>query len=373
MLPLSGLKICDLSRVLAGPYATQIMADLGASVIKIEEPIHGDETRQWGPPFFEGTSSYYLTANRNKKSVALNFSNSRDLETVFQLISEADVVVENFKQGSLQKFGLDYQSLSQRFPRLIYCSITGFGQSGPLAHSPGYDVLIQAMGGLMSITGPNPQTPTKVGVAVADLATGLYAVIGILAALRERERSGLGQHIDLALYDTQVSLLANVGMNYLTTHEIPQALGNHHPSIVPYGAFQAKDRPLLLSIGNDHQFAALCSCLGEDWHEDSRFKTNANRVLNRVALEALINKRLTERMRDEWMTLFADQGFPYGPIQNLAEIERHPQTMARELFTTMNDGKTPCIRNPLRLSRTPIKEYRLPPQLNQNAGNSFED
>ncbi len=367
MLPLQGLNVCDLSRVLAGPYATQIMADLGARVIKIEEPTKGDETRQWGPPYFEGTSSYFLTANRNKEAIALDFSKSQDLEKLHQILSESDVLIENFKVDSLKRFGLDYLSLKSRYPKLIYCSITGFGQSGPLAHSPGYDVLIQAMGGLMSITGPEAHTPTKVGVAVTDLTTGLYAVIGILAALREKEKSGLGQHIDLALYDTQVSLLANIGMNYLTTHQIPQAIGNHHPSIVPYGTFATKDRPILLSIGNDHQFQAFSRCVGERWSDDLKFSTNSARVKNRKELERLIDQKLSEKTRDEWMQIFTDQGFPYGPIQNLAEIESHPQTKARDLFTTMNDGKTPCIRNPIRLSRTPITEYRRPPGLNQNA------
>ncbi len=366
MLPLQGLKICDLSRVLAGPYATQIMADLGATVIKIEEPTKGDETRQWGPPYFDGTSSYFLTANRNKAAIALDLANPEDLETLHGVLAESDVLVENFKVDSLKRFGLDYLSLKTRYPQLIYCSITGFGQTGPLAHSPGYDVLIQAMGGLMSITGPDAKTPTKVGVAIADLTTGLYAVIGILAALREREKSGLGQQIDLALYDTQVSLLANIGMNYLTTHQIPQAIGNHHPSIVPYGTFTAKDRPILLSIGNDHQFQSLSRCLGERWSDDPRFSTNSERVKNRKELERLIDQKLSEKNRDEWMALFADQGFPFGPIQNLSEVENHPQTKARGLFTTMDDGRTPCIRSPLRLSRTPITEYRRPPNLNQN-------
>lgn len=366
MRPLHGIKVCDLSRVLAGPYATQILADLGATVLKVEEPSKGDETRHWGPPYFENTSSYYLTANRNKNAIALDFKSQKDLSRLHKLLSEADVLVENFKVGNLKHYGLDYDSLKTRYPKLIYCSITGFGQTGPLSHDPGYDVLIQALAGLMSITGPNAQTPTKVGVAVADLATGLYAVISILAALRERDSSQLGQHIDLSLYDTQVSLLANIGMNFLTTKQIPQAMGNHHPSIVPYGTFETKDRPILLSIGNDHQFERLSLTLGEDWHHDSRFSTNESRVKNREALEGLMNQKLQTQLRDHWLKRFHNQGFPFGPIQNLEEIENHPHTKAREIFTTMDDGRTPCIKSPMRFSRTPIESYRKPPRLNQD-------
>lgn len=372
MLPLKGIKVLDLSRVLAGPYATQILGDLGADVIKIEEKIKGDETRAWTPPSFENQSAYYLTANRNKKSVALDFKNTKDLEKVLSLAAEADVLVENFKVGSLKKFGLNYESLSQKFPRLIYCSVTGFGQTGPRAHEPGYDVLIQGMGGLMSITGPDEKSPVKVGVAVTDLCTGLYAAIGILAALWEREKSGKGQAIDLALYDTQVSLLANVGMNFLTTGRSPVPIGNRHPTIVPYGAYAAADRPVMITIGNDHQFEIFSKTLGADWHSRSEFRTNPERVKNRKDLEYKIEEVMKAKPAIEWLQAFEGKGFPFGSIRNLQEVSEDPQTKARDLFTKMSDGKTPCIRSPLRFSRTPIVEYKCPPGLNQNAEEKFE-
>lgn len=371
MLPLKGLKVLDLSRVLAGPYASQILGDLGAEVLKVEEKSHGDETRSWGPPFFEGQSSYYLAANRNKKSIALDFKNADDLKVALDLADDADILIENFKFESLKKFGLDYECLATRNPRLIYCSITGFGHSGPRAHEPGYDVLIQALGGLMSITGPDAESPTKVGVAVTDLATGLYAVIGILAALKEREQSGKGQHIDIALFDTQVSLLANIGMNFLTSKEIPQPIGNRHPSIVPYGSYRTKDQPLMLTIGNDKQFEHFCIAAGKAWHQDGRFRTNENRVLNRASLETEIQRHLETKNRNDWLEIFRGKGFPFGPIQNLKELSNDPQLKARDLFTTMNDGKTPCIRSPLRFSRTPIRDYKTPPSLGENSKDRF--
>lgn len=372
MKPLHGLRVLDLSRVLAGPYATQILGDLGADVIKIEEPTHGDDTRAWGPPYFDDQSAYYLSANRNKRSRAMDLQNPAHLAELHKLLEKSDVLVENFKVDSLKKFQLDYASLAKKYPRLIYCSITGFGQTGPRAHEPGYDVMIQAMAGLMSITGPSESEPTKVGIAIADVSTGLYAVIGILAALRERDRSGLGQHLDLSLFDTQTSLLINVGMNYLCSGEVPKPLGNQHPSIVPYGAYQTKDSWILLSIGNDHQFERFCQCLGMTWHKEARFQTNTQRVENRGALNALIHQQLAMEPTSEWLERFQDQGFPFGPIQNLKEVREDKQSQARDLFTTMSDGKTPCLRSPLRFSRTPIEEYLSPPRLNRDPSASFD-
>jgi len=370
-LPLDGMKVLDLTRVLAGPTCTQILGDLGADVIKIVEPENGDDTRAWGPPHFEKNSAYYLSSNRNKRSRALNLNSPEDLKSLQLLLEKSDVFIENFKTGSLKKFGLDFESLSQKYPRLIYCSITGFGHSGPAASEPGYDVMIQARGGMMSITGPDSKHPTKVGVAVADLSTGLYAVIGILAALRERERSGCGQHIDLALFDVQVAMLANIGMNFLCSGETPEAIGNRHPSIVPYGAYATQDRPIMLSVGNDRQFQNFCEALNSDWSNKPEFKTNEARVKNRTKIESLIEEKLKLKNRDEWLSILHAKKVGCGPIQNLSELSKDPQVLARDLFTRMNDNSTPCIRSPLVLSRTPIKEYRTPPALNQNPSADF--
>lgn len=373
-LPLAGLRVLDLSRVLAGPYAAMVLGDLGADVIKVEHP-RGDDTRQWGPPEHEGLSAYYLTANRNKRSRVLDFTRPDDHAALLALIAGADVLIENYKVGDLARHGLDFATLHARHPRLIYCSITGFGQTGPHAARAGYDALIQAMGGLMSITGPDPAHPTKVGVAIADLTTGLHAVIAVLAALRERERSGLGQHCDLALLDSQVSVLANVAMNFLCTGEVPRPLGDAHPTIVPYQSFATADRPLMLAVGNDRQFAGLCRALGEpQWAEDPRFASNPARVRHRGLLVPMIGDRLRTRPRDHWLAVFAaaGDGFPHGPVQDLAELADDPQQRARGLFTTMDDGVTPCLKSPLGLSRTPIRSYRRPPDLGEHADATWE-
>lgn len=373
-LPLAGLRVLDLSRVLAGPYAAMVLGDLGADVIKVEHP-RGDDTRQWGPPEHEGLSAYYLAANRNKRSRVLDFTRPDDHAALLALIAGADVLIENYKVGDLARHGLDFATLHARHPRLIYCSITGFGQTGPYAARAGYDALIQAMGGLMSITGPDPAHPTKVGVAIADLTTGLHAVIAVLAALRERDRSGLGQHCDLALLDSQVSVLANVAMNFLCTGEVPRPLGDAHPTIVPYQSFATADRPLMLAVGNDRQFASLCRALGEPrWAEDPRFASNPARVRHRELLVPMIGERLRTRPRDHWLAAFAaaGDGFPHGPVQDLAELADDPQQRARGLFTTMDDGATPCLKSPLGLSRTPIRSYRRPPDLGEHADAGWE-
>jgi crotonobetainyl-CoA:carnitine CoA-transferase CaiB-like acyl-CoA transferase len=373
-LPLAGLRVLDLSRVLAGPYAAMVLGDLGADVIKVEHP-RGDDTRRWGPPEHEGLAAYYLTANRNKRSRVLDFTDPDDHAALLDLIAGADVLIENFKVGDLARHGLDFATLHARHPRLIYCSITGFGQTGPLAPRAGYDALIQAMGGLMSITGPDPAHPTKVGVAIADLSTGLHAVIAVLAALHERERSGLGQHCDLALFDSQVSTLANVAMNFLCTGEVPRPLGDAHPTIVPYQSFATADRPLMLAIGNDPQFAGLCRALGEpQWAVDPHFATNPARVRHRDLLVPLIAAHLLAHPRDHWLAVFAAQPepFPHGPIQDLGELAEDPQQRARGLFTTMDDGATPCLKSPIGLSRTPIRSYRRPPDLNEHPDADWE-
>ncbi|WAS93119.1 CaiB/BaiF CoA transferase family protein [Nannocystis punicea] len=367
-LPLAGLRVLDLSRILAGPSAAQLLGDLGADVIKIEHPL-GDDTRRWGPPDFEGGAAYYLACNRNKRSRVLDFKRAADREVLFSLLAGADVLLENFKVGDLARQGLDYAALAPRFPRLVYCSITGFGQTGPDAARVGYDALIQGLGGLMSITGPDRDHPTKVGVAVADLGTGLYAVVAVLAALLERSRSGLGQHIDLALLDTQVAGLANIAMNFLCTGEVPRPLGNAHPTIVPYQSFATADRPLMLAIGSDPQFASLCVALGEPaWAVDPRFVTNPARVAHRAELVPLLEQRLSQKTRDEWLRIFAAAApqFPHGPIRDLAEVAADPQVHHRGMFTTMADGHTPCLKNPIVFSRTPIEHYARPPRLGEH-------
>jgi len=363
--PLDGVRVLDLSRILAGPYATQILGDLGADVIKVEHPA-GDDTRRWGPPFWGSDAVYYLAANRNKRSRVLDFADAADLAEVHHLADGADVVVENFKVGSLCRFGLDYQSLSARNPDLVYCSITGFGQEGPYSDQPGYDALIQAMGGVMSITGPDASTPTKVGVAVADITCGLYAVIGILSALWERRVSGKGQRLDLSLLDVQTSWLANVAMSFLVTGDTPAPLGNAHPTIVPYQSFATADRPLMLAVGNDTQFAALSRVLDESWHEDPRFATNPARVEHRAELVEALERRLTERPRDHWIAAFSGAGIPCGPVNDLSDLAADPHVAAHGLFTRMDDGTTPCLASPLRLSRSGPPTYRRPPHLGEH-------
>lgn len=369
-LPLRGLRVLDLSRVLAGPHAAQVLGDLGADVIKVEHP-RGDDTRRWGPPEHDGLAAYYLCANRNKRSRVLDFTRPADLAALHDLIAGADILIENYKVGDLARHGLDFASLQPRYPRLIYCSITGFGQTGPSAARAGYDALIQAMGGLMSVTGPDAAHPTKVGVAIADLGTSLYAVIAVLAALHERARSGLGQHCDLALLDAQVSLLANVALNFRCTGEVPRPLGDAHPTIVPYQSFACADRPLMITVGNDAQFRGLCRALGEpQWADDPRFATNPARVAHRAELVPRIATKLSERTREHWLATFGalrEGGFPHGPIQDLAEVAADPQVQARGLFTTMDDGATPCLKSPINLSRTPISGYRRPPRLGEHA------
>ncbi len=372
---LDGVRVLDLSRILAGPYATQVLGDLGADVIKVEHPERGDDTRQWGPPFWGDSAVYYLTANRNKRSRAIDFTTAAGQATLHTLLADADVFVENYKTGGLAKYGLDFATLAAKYPKLVYCSITGFGQTGPYARDVGYDALVQAMGGLMSITGPDASAPTKVGVAVTDLTTGLYAVIAILAALRERDRSGLGQHCDLSLFDTQVSALANVGMAFLATGRVPSPVGNAHATIVPYQSFATADKPLMVAIGNDAQFTLFANRIGsgaDAWPSDPRFSTNRARVENRNVLVAEIAARFAVATREEWLTRFAGAGFPFGPINDLGDLARDPQVAARGLFTTMSDGTTPCIRSPLRFSRTPIETYRAPPSLDADGDARFE-
>jgi crotonobetainyl-CoA:carnitine CoA-transferase CaiB-like acyl-CoA transferase len=359
--PLHGLRVVELARILAGPWIGQTLADLGAEVIKVESP-NGDDTRSWGPPFIERpdgkgglerAAAYFHGTNRGKASVICDFSDPGDLERVKALIAGADVLIENFKLGSLRKFGLDYVSVAALNPRIVYASVTGFGQIGPLAARPGYDFLLQGMTGIMDLTGEPSGEPQKVGVAWIDIFTGLYGVIGVQAALAERERSGLGQHVDLSLFDCGVAVLANQAMNYLAGGGIPHRMGNAHPNIVPYQLFHASDGYVIIACGNDRQFAALCSVLGlKGVAEDSAYATNPARVKNRDALCAMIAGRTALRSKAQLIAALEAAGVPGGPVNTVAEALASPQAQARELV--INPGGVPGLRTPLRLSRSPM-------------------
>ena len=374
---LSNLRVLDLSRVLAGPWAGQLLGDLGAEVIKVERPVSGDDTRAWGPPYLKDAAgqvtteaAYFLCANRNKKSVAINMAPREGQELVRKLAACSDVLLENFKVNGLQPYGLDYASLHAINPRLVYCSITGFGQTGPYATRPGYDALIQGMSGLMSITGRSDGEagagPQKVGVALTDVLTGLYATVAILAALSDRERTGRGQHIDVALLDTQVACLANQAMNYLTTGVAPGRMGNAHPSIVPYQDFPTADGYVIIAVGNDSQFRSLCRTLGEaQWADDDRFRTNAARVANRSALIALISQATVLKSTRHWIELLEDSNVPCGPINTIRDVFEDVQVRARQLRQELPHrlaGRVPIVANPIRMSHSPV-EYRLAPPL----------
>lgn len=372
MGPLAGIRVLDLSRVLAGPWATQGLADFGAEVIKIERPGSGDDTRAWGPPWLKlsphDQSAYFLCANRGKKSVAIDFTDARGAALVKAMALHADVLVENFKVGGLEKYGLDYLSLQRLNPRLIYCSITGFGQTGPMAELPGFDAMIQAQGGLMSLTGAaagEPGTgPQKVGVAIADLMTGMYAQSAIMAALWHRQSTGVGQWIDLSLFDCQVAMLANQASNYLVSGQVPTRLGNAHPNIVPYQSFACRDQALMLAVGNDRQFVAFCHAIKRpEWAVDPRFVSNAARVCHRDALVELCSEILKTQSASHWQELFEQANIPCGAINDLAQVFAHTQTQARGTrFTlTASDGSSvPQVANPVRFSATPVT-YQLPP------------
>jgi len=361
--PLHGIRVLDLSRVLAGPYCTMVLGDLGADVIKVEPP-DGDETRAWGPPFTAGESAYYLCVNRNKRGMTVNLKTDEGRAILLELVMKSDVLVENFRPGTLARFGLDYETLRSDHPRLVYCSISGFGQTGPLRDRPGYDFMIQAMGGLMSFTGEPDGEPMKVGVAVADLFAGQNAVIAILAALQARERTGEGQYIDISLFDSQLGWLANVASNFLISGNLPQRYGNAHPNIVPYQVFEASDGWFALAVGNDKQFARLCELIGQPgWGSDERFATNAARVSNREELILLLNPIFTTRRVDKWLSMLEAAGIPCGSINTLDKVFAEPQVAAREMLVTMAHptiGELPLVGSPLKLSQTPV-EYRLPP------------
>jgi crotonobetainyl-CoA:carnitine CoA-transferase CaiB-like acyl-CoA transferase len=372
--PLAGIKVLDLSRVLAGPWASQLLADLGAEVIKIERPGQGDDTRSWGPPFaltpdgkLSTEAAYFLAANRGKKSVAVNMAMPEGQELIRKLADTADIVIENFKRGDLARYGLDYATLSARNNKLVYCSITGFGQNGPNADRAGYDFIIQGMAGLMSVTGAADTGPKKVGVAVSDITTGLYALVGILAALHHARATGKGQQIDMALFDVQLGWLANQNMNYLAGGKIPGLLGNAHPNIVPYQDFPTADRRLIVAVGNDVQFSKFCAALGQpDWARDARFSKNASRVANRDILTGQIAAIMQTMPSDHWQSVLDLAGVPCGPIQTIPEAWESDQAKARglkvqQLHPTI--GMVTTAAAPIRFSETPVVYDRSPPVL----------
>ncbi|MEW9031182.1 MAG: CaiB/BaiF CoA-transferase family protein [Planifilum fimeticola] len=363
--PLEGIRVVDVSRVLAGPFCTMILGDLGAEVIKVEAPGGSDETRGWGPPYAAGESAYYLCANRNKRGLTLDLKKEEGKRIFLRLIREADVLVENFKVGTLARMGLAPERLRKINPRLVVAEITGFGQTGPLAFFPGYDFIIQALGGLMSITGSEESGPMKVGVAIVDVLAGLYAALGVLAALHERKRSGEGQVVDTALLDVCVASLANVASNYLVGGKVAKRLGNAHPNIVPYQSFRAADQEVVIAVGNDRQFRRLAEVLGKpELAEDGRFATNRDRLSRREELTEALQRVFETRPAREWMELLQGAGIPCAPIQSIDQVFGHPQVRAREMVVEMphpSAEKVKLVGSPLKLSRTPVTYRRHPP------------
>ncbi len=371
--PLAGLRVLDLSRILAGPTATQLLGDFGADIIKVERPGAGDDTRGWGPPFVIGKdgaptreSAYYLCANRNKRSIGVDIASPEGAATIRALLPHCDVLIENFKPGGLAKYGLSHADLKDAFPGLIYCSISGFGQTGPHREKPGYDLLAQAYGGIMSLTGEPEGEPMKVAVGIADVMTGMYASNAILAALRHRDRTGEGQHIDIALVDCQIAWLINEGTNYLTSGQLPRRRGNGHPNIVPYQVFEMADGHAVVAVGNDAQFQRFCALIGrKDLASDPAYATNAARLDNRDALIAILTVELRGLRRDWLITGMEAQGVPGGPINRLDDVFASDQVAAREMKITMPhplaaSGSVDLIGNPVKFSKTPVT-YRRPP------------
>ena len=384
--PLAGLRIFDLTRVLAGPSCVQILGDLGADVLKIERPNIGDDTRKFGPPFIKnekgietGESAYYVSANRNKRSITLDLTKSEGQLLARQIISKCDILIENFKVDNLAKYNLSYDDLKNEFPSLIYCSITGFGQTGPLAELPGYDFMAQGMGGLMSVTGEKDGEPQRVGVPIADLTAGLWAAISINAALRHREITGEGQHIDISLLDTQISTLSIQGLNYLTSGEIPELLGNAHPNIVPYQVFPTSDGNIIISIGNDDQFERFCNFIGHpELSLNDRFKTNEMRVRNRDELTKILDKIMRQEKTKHWLAGLDEIKIACGPINKINEAFNNPQVQARNMEIEMShpaSGGKPIkmIGNPIKLSRTPVSYRHPPPMLGEHTDEILQE
>ncbi|TPK79129.1 CaiB/BaiF CoA-transferase family protein [Mesorhizobium sp. B2-4-17] len=374
--PLKGVRVVELARILAGPWAGQLLADLGADVIKVESPNGGDDTRKWGPPFVmshEGenlSAAYYHSCNRGKRSIAIDFSTPGGAETVRRLVATSDVLIENFKLGGLKKYGLDYDSLRKINPRLVYCSITGFGQDGPYAPRAGYDFIIQAMAGMMSITGEACREPQKAGVAISDLFTGLYSVVAIQAALRHAEQTGEGQHIDMALFDTQISALGNQNLNYLVSGKSPVQMGNAHMNIAPYEVLPVRDGHIILAVGNDGQFAKFCAAVGlDDLPANPDFATNPARVANRVKLRERIVEALKSLDRDPLLAKLEAASVPASPINTIGQMFADPQTIARGMRLDLDDGHgnlLPSVRAPMVMSGTPLVYERPSPRLGEH-------
>ncbi len=385
--PLSHIRVLDLTRVLAGPWATQLLADLGAEVIKIEKPGEGDDTRGWGPPFLtnadgtQGDAAYFLSTNRGKSSVCIDMATPAGQKLVRELAAKSDIVMENFKVGGLKKYGLDYESLKQINPKLVYCSLTGFGQNGPYAQRAGYDFMIQGMAGIMSVTGqPDGAAgaePMKTGVAFADIFTGLYSTIGVMAALYHRERTGEGQHVDMALLDSQVAVLANQALNYLVGGKAPTRLGNAHPNIVPYQTFQTRDGYIIMAVGTDRQFKEFCAIIGvPELSDDQRFRTNRGRVENRDRLIPLLVPPMKARTTAGWIAAFEAAAVPCGPINTIDQVFADPQVKARDLQIELarEDGtKIPGVANPIRFSETPVAYAVAPPKLGEGTDRVLSD
>ncbi|HKZ55827.1 MAG TPA: CoA transferase [Anaerolineales bacterium] len=368
---LDGVRVIDLTRILAGPTCTMILGDLGADVIKIEAPGQGDDTRQWGPPFAQGgESAYFLCTNRNKRSLTLNLKSERGLEILRGLIGQGDILVENFRPGTLERMGLDDEALQRLRPGLIYCTVTGYGYSGPYRERPGYDFIVQALGGFMSVTGPVDGEPMRAGVAIADLAAGLFACNAVLAALFARQRTGAGQRIDISLLDSQLAMMSYVASNYLISGQPPRRYGNAHPNIVPYQAFRARDGHLAFAAGNDPQWARFCRAVGHaEWAEDERFATNPRRNENRQALVALLDELFAERDLEQWLALCEEIGIPAAPVNTMDRVFADPQVQARGMRLEVSHptaGALPMVASPLNIPTAPATVRRPPPLLGQH-------
>lgn len=385
MKPLEGLKVLELARILAGPWVGQLLADLGADVVKVERPGAGDDTRGWGPPFVEAadggdlSAAYFHSCNRGKRSIAADFETPEGQDLVRRLAAQADVVIENFKVGGLKKYGLDYESLKKINPRLVYCSITGFGQNGPYASRAGYDFMIQGMGGIMDLTGDPEGEPQKIGVAYVDIFTGVYSVVGILAALRQRDATGKGTHLDMALLDVQTSVLANQAMNYLASGKPPRRMGNAHPNIVPYQVFPVADGHVIVAVGNDGQFARFVSVLGKpELVQDERFRTNAGRVGRRAELVPILTELTLKTTREGLLAALEGQGVPAGPINTVADVFDDPQVIARGMKIDLpsaaaKSGAIPSVRSPIMMDGQPMAAERPSPRLGEHTDEVLSD
>ena len=377
MRPLNNIRILDITRALAGPYCTMMLGDLGADVIKVERPVSGDESRGWGPPFvgkpygpYPGESAYFIAANRNKRSLTVNIQSAEGQEIIRQLAGISDVLVENYRTGDLDKLGLGYSDLHRLHPKLIYCSISGYGRTGPYAERPGYDAIIQAEGGMMSITGPVDGPPSRVGIPIIDITSGMFAATAILAALHARDLTGEGQQVDISLFDSHIALLANAASNYLVGGEPPRRLGNAHPNIAPYEAFSARDGWFILGAANERQWELLCDMLGRpDLKTDSRFVSNGARVANREALVDELNKIFSQRDVNEWLADLMQAGLPCGPLNSLPQVFAHPQAQAREMTLESDHPTAGTVRMtgfPYKLSETPAEVHAPPPLLGEH-------